>query len=141
METNTANDIEAFSRNLQASHTSRIYGVTALYITFKTIEANPNITVNQLKGLLQQEYFIPPTIVAGSIASLRNEAMFNCITRFQRTGSDINTSHLHARSEVEYPEVFIGWMKEVTTSFPELLSFHPPRYVKKPVKKPTTQLE
>lgn len=126
----TASSIETLSRNLQAAHNSRVYNVTALYIVFKTIENNPNITTNQIKHLLQQEYFIAPSVVEGALGSLSATTMFGCVTRFKKPEEPLEKTHFHIRTG-DYPEVFQDWLNDVNSEFPELLNFHAPKLVKR----------
>lgn len=127
----TSSGIETLSRNLQASHSSRVYSVTMLYIVYKTIEKNPNITTNQIKHLLQQEYFIQPSVVEGTLGSLSASTMFGCVSRFKKPEESIEKTHFHIKAS-NATGVFQDWLEAVTKEFPELLVFKAPLLVKRP---------
>lgn len=112
---------------LQANQDGRLYGVTVLYMVFKTIEANPNITINQLKHLLKQEYFIPYNVIQGCLATLTSASLYGCVTKFKKSNDSIEKTHLHAKPEHKLPKVFTEWKQSLENDLPELLVFTSPK--------------
>jgi len=129
--TQVAKDIATISRNLQARHDSETYSSYVLFIVFRTIEANPDITINRLQHFLYQVFFIPRNITQSTIGSLVDQGMFGAVTRYQRPQDSIEKSHLHAKADSDIPEVFRAWLDVLFEEHPELRSFQPPVFAKK----------
>lgn len=121
-------DIEKISRNLLARSGTKVYDLTILYIVYKTIEGNPNITVNKLSHFLQQEYMIKPNVVESAVGSLSSKTLLGSVTRFQRQGSPVEQAHLHVKPESEIPVTFTEWLSTTLQEFPELAAFVAPVY-------------
>jgi hypothetical protein len=122
--------LETLSRILQSARNSRVYSVSVLYIVYRTIEKNPDITINQLRHLLQQEYFIPFSATEGSLASLSSAKVWGCVTRWKKPEDSIDKTHFHLKPG-DMPTRFSDWINSVIIEFPGLLSFQPPELVRK----------
>jgi hypothetical protein len=114
---------------LQLPQSDELYGTTVTYIVYKTIADNPNITINQLVHLLQQEFLFSLAVVKATLGSLLSKTIYGAVTRFQPRGKSIEVSHLHVK-EVASP-TFNTWLKDVEENHPELLDFVPPQYKNK----------
>jgi hypothetical protein len=112
---------EKFSANLLRQEDSA-YQMTVMYMTYKTIEANPGITVNQLRWLLSTEFLIKEDAIDGTVASLTSKSVYNCVSRWQPPGKK-DTVHLRLRSDV--PREFQEWMCATVADHPELSVFVP----------------
>lgn len=116
---------EQFSLNL-LNPDDRKYGVTVLYIVYKTIEQNQNITLNQLMWLLNAKYMLTAQTVTGSVASLTSETLFNCVSRWQQPGKEA-IIHLKVRPvDGEFEE----WLNKTLSENPELSVFKAPSFSK-----------
>lgn len=117
-------------RNL--SEAGDAHTVTALYLVYKTIEANPRITVSRLKKLLQQEYFLSDKEIDSSLAGLVSPSLFNAVSRWQNPKRGIEDTVLSVRSD---NSEFEGWLASTRDSYPELGIIRAPvfQYKKAPV--------
>lgn len=122
-------NIEKLRVNLQTRPDSTVYSITVLYLIYKTIEKNPEITVNRLKAFLQQEYFIPNSIITGSLASLVSPSLYGVVSRFN-TCKRRDIVHLRVKKETEFTMTFLTFLYLVETQYKELLCFEPPKFTK-----------
>ena len=102
-------------RNL--NDTGDAHTVTSLYLVYKTIEANPRITVARLKRLLQQEYFLSDKEIDSSLAGLVSSSLFNAVSRWQNPKRNIEDTVLSVRAN---NEEFDNWLDTTKASYPEL---------------------
>ncbi len=109
---------ERFSGNL-LNQDDPVYKTTVLYMTYKTVAANPGITVNQLRWLLNTEFLIKEEVVDGAVASLTSKSLFGCVSRWQPPGK--GTVHLRVRSDV--PPEFQEWLENNLKDHEELNVF------------------
>lgn len=107
------------------------YHIAVMYIVYKTIEVNSQITINRLKALLTTEYLIEESVIDGAIASLMSRSMFDCVSRWRNPGKPVGETQLSITKPP--PEEFCKWMTRTTDQYPELSVFIPPvfQYKKK----------
>lgn len=70
-----------FSKNL-LNRSSDAYTITVMFMVFKTVERNPDITLNQLRWILNTEFFIHESAVDGAVAALSNKNLYNALIRW-----------------------------------------------------------
>lgn len=116
-----------FATNLM-SPDSTAYSSTILYMVYKTICANDNITLNQLRWSLNTEYLIPPAAIDAAVASLTSKSLFDCVCRWQPKNSEQKNVHLRAR---ELDSTFGEWLDATLSTFPELCIFVPTAFSKR----------
>jgi hypothetical protein len=119
--------IETLAFYLQEKPTSEIYKKLALFLVYKTIEANPNITINQLKHLLSQQYFLNTSAVEGAIGALISDQLYGCVSRFQRRGASLETAHLNLKRVKS--EAMTNWLETLELEHPEFFVLESPKYV------------
>jgi hypothetical protein len=124
-------DIEKFTVNLRAPTNSSVYKDTTLWIVYKTIENNPNITINKICFLLNKEYNIPIGVSKAAILSLTSPSFFGVVTHFYRPNTPNEMAHLHLKSENKWTGVFKLWLNKIKVTNPELGIFIPPIYIHK----------
>ena len=100
--------------------------VTLLYIIYRTIEANPRITVARLKTLLQQEYFLTDKDIDSGLAGLVSPSLFNVVSRWRNPKRPIEDTVLTVREN--NPE-FSDWIKTQLGEYQELAVIRPPIFV------------
>ena len=108
-------------RNL--SEAGDAHTVTSLYLVYKTIEANPRITVSRLKKLLQQEYFLSDKEIDSSLAGLVSQSLFNAVSRWQNPKRGIEDTVLSVRAN---NADFQSWVDATVSAHPELAIIVPP---------------
>lgn len=100
------------------------YHVAVMYLVYKTIEVNSQITINRLKALLTTEYLIEDGVIEGAITSLMSRSMFDCVSRWRNPGKPVGETQLSITKPP--PDEFCKWLSMTTTQYPELLVFIPP---------------
>lgn len=125
-ETDTVSLKEKFGSNLGLPNDSPLFNKTVLFMAYKTIEAHPNITLNQLRWLFYTEYMISQNVVDGVVASLTSRTLFNCVTRYTPPGS--TTVRLKVRSPCGLRKDFDEWMDRALRDSPEFSVFEPPPF-------------
>ncbi len=124
---------EKFSSNLMCPDQAQ-FSTTVLYMVYKTIEANNNITLNQLRYTLCNEYMLKEDAVAGAVASLTSRSLFNCVGRWspRQAGNqpyDAANQRIHLR--VRNDDEFSSWLANALGENPELEVFQPPAFNKR----------
>lgn len=103
-----------------------------IYMVFKTIEANNNITLNQLRWTLNTEYMLNPREIEGAVACLTSNSLFGCVSRYQpprrKMRSRIGDTPVHLRARQDQSCDFMRWVTELLSRTPALLEFVPPRF-------------
>lgn len=102
---------------------------TVRYMVYRTIMANPRISVARLKKLLE-EYLIDETTFCAAVASLAGRTLFNAVARTK--AEDGATEDIRLTVKKTLPQDFADWLAEVERSRPDLVVFDPPVYVYKP---------
>ena len=102
------------------------YKVASLYIVYKTIEANDNITLNKLKRLLNSDLLIKPEVIDGAVASLSSASIFNVVSKWIRPYEKNQSEVIHLRLTKEPAPEFVTWVGLALKEFPELSAFIPP---------------
>ena len=132
------NSLEAkakFSANLMQSPDQSAFSTTILYMVYKTIEANDNITLNQLRFVLNAEYMLREETIEAAVASLTSKSLFDCVGRWQPRRSkqtavekqDSGAARVHLRVHKECLE-FNTWLASTLKSNPELVVFAAPLF-------------
>lgn len=104
----------------------RSFNIVVLYIVYKTIEANDNITLNKLKRVLDSDLMLKDSVVDGAVASLSSRSVYNAVTRWVRPKSAPEITHLHVKKASDQEDAdFSKWLVATTEEFPELLLFNP----------------
>ena len=125
---------EKFAENLMRPDLTQVHTTTVLYMVYKTIEANDNITLNQLSWTLGVEFMLKEEMVAGAVASLTSKSLFDCVCRWQ-AGSKKKDDESHRRPTVHLrvrdgsPD-FKAWLGAALQTNPELAVFSPPAFTK-----------
>lgn len=111
---------------LLADKDSEHYRNLLLFIVYKSIEANRNISVNQLYNLLRRSYRFTVSQVDSVIACLSNSDIIGGVTLYYRN-DDINKAHLNLCQS----DRFNQWLSRTLSSIPCLVEFSAPVYTKK----------
>ena len=126
---------EKFAECLMRPDVNAKYTSTILYIVYRTIEANENITLNQLRWTLGAEYLLKDEVIEGAVASLTSKSIFGCVRRYQpprnklRSVNGCQPVHLRAIPLTECD--FKKWLTELLNTTPELGVFVPPTFVQR----------
>lgn len=96
---------------------------TNLYMTFRVIERNPRITINQLRWLMRNEYAMDADTLDRIVSSFVSPHMLGCVAKWQFPNKK-DVSHLTVRPDHEIAE-FRAWLAELEVENPELLAFVP----------------
>lgn len=105
-------------------HSTDNYRKCLLYIVFKTIETNRNITANQLGTALESSLPVKAEDVQQAIKALTSPSLFNCVSRWQPP----KTQAIHLRVKKEFD--FSNWLTDTVKSIPELHAFDVPVILK-----------
>ena len=100
----------------------RAFGIAVLYIVYKTIESNDNITLNKLRRLLSSDLLLKDSTIDGAVAALSSRSVFNAISKWTKPQAE---SVVHLRLPKTNSLEFTSWMNHTLGEFPELLSFAP----------------
>jgi hypothetical protein len=103
----------------------RPFSIAVLYIVYKTIEANDNITLYKLKRLLSSDLMIADSVINGAVASLSSKSVFNVVNKWTKPKTDSTNEVVHLRLYRETNTEFQTWLTSATHEFPELVSFTP----------------
>jgi len=104
----------------------RAHSVAVLYIVYRTIESNDNITLNKLKKLLAQDLMIKEGAVEGAVATLSSKSLFDSVNRWVKPASQGTTYEIvHLRAHKEIGDEFKSWLAATQEEFPALTSFVP----------------
>lgn len=130
---------EKFAQNLM-SRESKPFPATILYMVYKTIEANNNITTNQLTWLLGSDCMLHADTISGALTSLTSKSLFNCVSRWQpqptKGGSTSRPTHLRVREPAS--NSFSEWLVTTVAEYPELEVFEPPLFLRRDYQKELT---
>src|SRR5476651_2466850 len=114
------NDIQAkekLASSLMRPEDREQYTSTILYMVFRTIEANDNITLNQLRWTLSAEYLLRDEVIEGAVASLTSKSIFNCVRRYQKPRSKLRSATdsqpVHLRACADKPQEFSSWLNNL----------------------------
>ena len=101
----------------------RAFGIAVLYIVYRTIEANDNITLNKLKRLLNSDLLLKDEVIEGAVASLSSRSLFNVVNKWIKPSAN-DVIHLRVHREIT-PE-FNSWLLATLADYPELNAFQSP---------------
>lgn len=101
-----------------------VHHMAVMYVVYKTLEKNTQLTLNRLKALLTVEYMIPEESINGALAALISRSMFNCVTRYKSPDKSIDEMQVSVTKPP--PEEFLVWLARVSESHPEFTVFDPP---------------
>lgn len=112
---------------------SELFKTVILYITYKTIESNKQISINRMKALLSSEFLWTDRLIDGAIASLVSSSCFQAVHKWRPPKSEVGSTRL----SITYPPPaeFKLWLEKVISAHPELQAFTPPVFVDKPTSK------
>lgn len=102
-------------------------GTIHLYFVYATIQANPDITLNQLRWLMNSEFLLDQGVVDSTVAALTSRSLLNCVSKWQVHAKDI----LHLKAKVKHSDVQPEWVTEARNQYPELVTFEAPIFKKK----------
>jgi hypothetical protein len=105
---------------------SRDLYVTTSYLVLKTIEYNPNITLNQLEWVLSSEFMLSLEDIRPALVTMCNKNLLGFVSRWNQTGTDV--THYRLRSEKSNEK--LKWEESALTEFPELTVIVPPTFSK-----------
>ena len=98
------------------------------YMTYRTIEENPRITVGRLRMLLA-EYVIDKDTLNSAISSLIARTLFNAVAQVKAPG-DNNADNVKLLTRRNAPTDFRLWLDSFVSANPEVVSvFSPPVFV------------
>lgn len=126
---------EKFAAGLMRQASAENYTSIVLYIVYKTIEANDNITLNQLRWALGAEYLLKDDVIDGAVASLTSKSIFNCVKRYQPPRAKVRTisgaKPVHLRAIKQDVGEFKTWLAALLITQPELAVFRPQTFVQR----------
>lgn len=124
---------EKFAQTLMRQDETGPYTAAVLYMVYRTIEANGNITLNQLRWSLGVEFLLKDETIEGAVASLTSKSLFDCVVRWQSpTKKDDKvrpqTPRVHLRARPKPHPEFDKWLVDLMVKQPELAVFTPPPF-------------
>lgn len=130
---------QRFAQTLMQKDKTENYTGAVLYMVYRTIEANNNITLNQLCWSLGVEFLLKDDTIEGAVASLTSRSLFDAVIRWQtptgKASPTDSTLHLRVRPKPVHLRVrpkptpeFDAWLEALLKRQPELLVFTPPPF-------------
>jgi hypothetical protein len=99
------------------------------FVTFRTVELNSGITVNQLKWLLQTQFRFESEEVEAAVAALSNTNALGLISVWY---DDNSAGHLRVRrNDAKFNVTQQAWMSLMLEKYPNFSEIEPPLFRKK----------
>lgn len=102
-------------------------GAIQIYFVYATIQANPDITLNQLRWMMHSEFLLEQNVVDSAVASLTSRSLLNSVSKWQVHNKDT----IHLKSKFKLNDVPPPWVTQSLSNHPELTSFEAPVFKKK----------
>jgi hypothetical protein len=120
IEVQSAQDVETRALLLFDINSTNTYKITVLYLVYKSILLNPNITLRALKWILNK-HGINKNYVVKAVFLLSSDTLFGSIHTWSSVQKTRNVKHYKVNVDNELMTV---WMSSKENSIPELENFN-----------------